>query len=68
MAERGLREKASAINAALMHRIKTPGADGGSCWGIGRESSASFIFWLYLQVIFSIIMYVEMGDADGRRT
>lgn len=61
------REWATAINAVLMHYIKIPGTDkvshGVQCAkrdkGGGGLSFPSFICWFYLEVKYSIQMYVE---------
>lgn len=79
---RGVRERATAINAVLMHYIEIPGTDkvshGVQCAGRdkgGLKSFPSFISWFYPEVKYSILMYVERkrqlrrqrGEKNERR-
>lgn len=79
---RGVRERATAINGVLMHCIKISGTDEVS-HGVqyagrdkgGLKSFPSFISWFYLEVKYSILMYVERkrqiqrqrGEKNERR-
>lgn len=61
-----MRERSTPINAVLMRYIKTPGTDKGAhgvqCAGRdkgGLKSFLSFISGFYLEVKYSILMYVE---------